>query len=223
MHRTPHAATTVARALLLATALSAAGCSMFDRAYQPSASYLVSPPPCGPLEGEAFPSIMVNRFSAIPPFNGRAFLYHNSDGTWREDAYAGFISSPSDMVCDAVAHALEESGRCRMVGVEGIAMRFDYSFDGVIESFYADFSQKDAPKAVVRLRGYLLDRRDGGAKLVHQMNGEGAAPIAAAEAGAVADAMSRATGEAIRRMLEQLPRTLPQRGAAAAPDAGGHP
>jgi ABC-type uncharacterized transport system auxiliary subunit len=162
---------------------------------------------------------MVLRFGAIPPYDGKPFLYRNTDGTWRQDAYAGFIANPSDMVSDALARALEQSGRCEMVGVEGVAMRFDFSIEGVIEAFYSDFSKPDAPRAVVRLRAYLLDRRGGAPKLVDQMSGEGSAPIAAAEPGEVAKALSAATSAAIGALVEELPKQLPKDSAAASAPA----
>ena len=192
------------RALALVCALGLSGCSLFDRGFQPSASYLIAPPPQVPLAGEKLGSLMVTRFGAIPPYDGKSFLYRNTDGTWRQDPYAGFIANPSDMMSDALARALEQSGRCEMVGVEGVAMRFDFSIEGVIEAFYADFSEPDAPKAVVRVRAYLLDRRAGAPKLVDQMVGSGTAPIAAAEPGKVAEALSAAVGMAIHELLEDL-------------------
>lgn len=198
-----------------ALALGAGGCSFFDRPSQPVSHYMLAPAAQAPLAGEPLGSVMVSRFSAVPPFGDRPFLYRTSDGTWRTDDYAGFIASPSDMVSVCVARALEQSGRCGMVGVEGVALRFDFSLEGVIESFYADFKDASAPTANVALRGYLLDRRAGAPRLVAQVGGRGTAPIPAAEAGAVADAMSAATAAAIAEMLRKLPATLPERSAAA--------
>lgn len=219
MTRPSNAGPFVARTLALLCAVALAGCSLFDRGFQPTASYLIAPPKQAPFEGEKFGSVMVTRFGAIPPHDGKSFLYHNTDGTWRQDPYAGFIANPSDMMSEAFARALEQSGRCEMVGVEGVAMRFDFSVEGVIEAFYSDFSNPAEPKAVVRMRAYLLDRRSGGPVLVDQMVGSGSAPIAAAEPGKVAEAMSAATGVAIRAMLEDLMREVPAKAASPATSA----
>lgn len=218
MPRLSHAVPSVVRTLALACAVGLSGCSLFDRGFQPSSSYLIAPPQQQPLQGERLGSVMVARFGAIPPHDGKSFLYHNTDGTWRQDPYAGFIANPSDMMSDALARALEQSGRCEMVGVEGVAMRFDFSIEGVIEAFYADFSDPAGAKAVVRMRAYLLDRRGGAPKLVDQMVGSGTAPIAAAEPGKVAAALSAAAGAAIHSMLLDLTGELPKT-AAPAPSA----
>ena len=211
----------IVRTLAIGCVIGLGGCSLFDRGFQPSASYLIAPPQQSPMKGEKLGSVMITRFSAIPPFDGKPFLYHNTDGTWRQDPYAGFIANPTDMISDALSRALEQSGRCEMVGVEGVAMRFDFSIEGVIEAFYADFSAPDAPKAVVRVRAYLLDRRAGAPRLVDQMVGSGTAPIAAAEPGKVADALSAAVGTAIHALLEdmagELPKASPAQAASSAP------
>jgi ABC-type uncharacterized transport system auxiliary subunit len=214
MQRFPAATPSIVRTLAIGCVIGLGGCSLFDRGFQPSASYLIAPPQQSPMKGEKLGSVMITRFSAIPPFDGKPFLYHNTDGTWRQDPYAGFIANPTDMISDAVSRALEQSGRCEMVGVEGVAMRFDFSIEGVIESFHADFSEPAEPKAVVKLRAYLLDRRAGAPKLVDQMVGVGTAPIAASEPGKVADAMSAATGVAIHSLLEDLAGALPPAGVA---------
>jgi len=127
MHRQPAVLSRLARMSAFVALACAAGCSLFDRGYQPVASYLIDPPAPAKVTGEELGSLMVNRFSAIPPFDGRALLYRTTDGTWRADAYAGFIANPSDMLSASIARALEASGRCAMVGVEGVALRFNFS------------------------------------------------------------------------------------------------
>jgi ABC-type uncharacterized transport system auxiliary subunit len=210
--------------LVLASAVSLGGCSLFDRGFEPTAMYLLDPPQQSPIEGASIGSVLVTRFSAVAPFDGRAFVSRNTDGTWRTDAYAGFMAKPSEMISQSLSRAVERSGRASTVGVESVAMRFDFSLEGVIESFYADFSDAASPTAVVELRGYLLDRRDGAPRLVAQFKGSGRAPIASAETGAVADALSAAAGAAIHDLLSRFPKNVPAAGASAAaadPSSGG--
>ncbi len=186
--------------------MAAGGCSLLDRETRPQASFMLSPPEQGAVTGEKAASIEVRRFSAVPPFDERPFLYHTTDGTWRADADAGFVALPSDMTMVALAKALERSGRAEMVGIEGTPLRFDFALDGVIEAFYADYSVPGAPAAVVTLRGYLVDRRVSGGALVAQMSGRGRAPIGGDRAADVADAFSVAAGAAIAELIEALPK-----------------
>jgi ABC-type uncharacterized transport system auxiliary subunit len=216
-NRMMHSTRLAARSgLALASAALLCGCSLFDRGFEPTAMYLLDPPQQSPIEGAPIGSVLVTRFSAVAPFDGRAFVYHNTDGTWRTDAYAGFMAKPSEMISQSLARALERSGRASTVGVESVAMPFDFSLEGVIESFYADFSDAGSPKAVVQLRGYLLDRRAGAPQLVAQFTGAGRAPIASAETSAVADALSAAAGAAIHDLLSRFPKDVPAAAAASA-------
>jgi ABC-type uncharacterized transport system auxiliary subunit len=200
----------LARWMLLAAAcvaaVAACGCSLFDREARPQASYMLSPPEQRPVAGERAASIEVRRFGAVAPFDERPFLYRTTDGTWRADADAGFIALPSDMMMVAIARALERSGRVEVVAIEGTPLRLDFALDGVIEAFYADYSDAAAPVAVVSLRGYLVDRRASGGSLVAQMTGNGRAPIRGASASDVADAFSAASGAAIAELIEALPK-----------------
>jgi len=186
--------------------MAAGGCSLFDRETRPQARFMLAPPEQAAVTGEKAASIEVRRFSAVPPFDERPFLYHTTDGTWRADADAGFVALPSDMMMVALAKALERSGRAEMVGIEGTPLRFDFALDGVIEAFYADYSVAGAPAAVVTLRGYLVDRRVSGGALVAQMSGRGRAPIGGDRAADVADAFSAAAGAAIAELIEALPK-----------------
>jgi len=190
----------------IAAVATSGACSIFDRESRPQASYMLAPPEQQPVSGEKAASIQVRRFSAVPPFDERPFLYRTTDGTWRADAGAGFIALPSDMMMVALARALERSGRAAMVGIEGTPLRFDFALDGVIEAFYADYSVAGSPEAVVALRGYLVDRRTPGGVLIAQVSGDGRAPIRGDRSGDVADAFSAASGAAIAELLEALPK-----------------
>jgi ABC-type uncharacterized transport system auxiliary subunit len=203
---TAHSVVTRALAAALATALpAAAGCSLLERPEAGGAQYMMALPAQQPVEGGKLGTVMVARFSAIPPFDARPFLYRTSDGTWRLDAYNGFMSDPSDMLCEGFARALERSGRFTMVGIEGISVRCDVTLDGIIEGFYADYSDKGAPAAIVEVRAYLLDGRGSRTRLVAQMMGRGRAPISGADPSDVAAAFSAATGEAIDAVVRALP------------------
>ena len=200
-----------------ASVLSLAGCDAFDRPAPTGAQYMLSPSKQAPIEGAALGTAMVMRFSAIPPFDGRPFLYKTSDGSWRADAYNGFLSDPSDMICDATARAFSRSGRFSLVGIQGLAVRCDFMIDGVIESFYSDYSDPERPVAVVEIHSYLLDGRGGRTRMIAHMGGKTRTPIQGAAPKDVADAFSVAVSE----VLDQIVRGLPAEVEAEkpAPDA----
>ena len=198
---------TTSRNILAACAVTFAltGCDALSRSAPPVAQYRLEPSKQAPVEGSQLGTVSVMRFSSIPPFDGRPFLYKTSDGSWRTDAYNSFLSDPSDMICDATAKALGLSGRFSLVGVQGIAVRCDFMVDGVIESFYADYSDPQHPVAVVEIHAYLLDGRGGRTRMIAHMGGKSDAPIKGSTAKDVADAFSVAVSQALDQIVRKLP------------------
>jgi len=190
---------------LAATAPIAAGCSFLERPAPSGSQYMMVIPAQQPVAGSKLGTAMVARLSAIPPFDERRFLYKTTDGSWRIDSYNGFMSDPSDMLCDGFARGLEQSGRFTMVGIEGISVRCDVTLDGIIEGFYADYTGADGPAAVVEVRAYLLDGRGSRTRLVAQMLGKGRAAIAGDKPGDVASAFAAASAQVIAAVIDALP------------------
>jgi len=193
-------------AFALAAALPiAAGCAFLERPAPSGSQYLLMIPVQAPVAGSKLGTAMVARFSAIPPFDERGFLYKTTDGTWRVDGYNGFMSDPSDMLCEGFARGLEQSGRFTMVGIEGISVQCDLTLEGIIEGFYADYTGADGPAAVVEVLTYLLDGRGSRIGLVAQMRGKGRAAIASDKPGDIASAFAAASAQAIASVIGALP------------------
>jgi ABC-type uncharacterized transport system auxiliary subunit len=198
-------------AVATALALLPASCSIFNRESPQGANFMLAAHDAAAQQGASLGTIVVGRYSAMPPFDGRMFLYRMPDGTWRTDPYNGFIADPADMLCDLTARAFEQSGRFMTVVVEGAVVAVDLAAEGVIEQLYADYSDRANPVAVVRLRMYFVDRRSMRSALVSQAVADGRAPIAGDGAAAVADALGVAVGAALAKVAEQLPAELPVR------------
>jgi ABC-type uncharacterized transport system auxiliary subunit len=184
------------------------GCSLFDRSDVRGAQYLIAPPAQAKVDGKPLGSMSVTRFSALPPYDRRAFLYHTADGSWRADTYNGFMSDPSDMVTESFAAALSQSGRATFVLGEGLSVRGDFSVNGVVERFYADYTDASSPKAIVELHVYLLDGRGYRSRLVGEYDGKGAVAIAGKEPSDVAQALSQASGKAIDAVIREFPQSV---------------
>ncbi len=182
---------------------------MFNRALEPGARFFVAPESIGPIDGEKFESIMVQRFRTVPPSDNTNFCYVREDGSWQMDQTNGWFTDPADMYCDVFASALEQSGRFRMVGLEGVSVRFDFRLEGVVESLYADYSDPEKPVAVVELRAYLFDRREARIRLIASVFGTGRSVVVGKTAPALADAFSIASHDALKATIEALPKQVP--------------
>lgn len=194
-----------AKILLLGLFLSAMNaCSLLSRKLPGGGQYMLDPAPIAKIEGPQLFSVIVRRFSSVPPYDGLPFLYKLANGGWRADSDNGWLADPADMFCDAYASALEDSKRFSMVGVEGVTVQFDYAVEGVIEALYADYTNEEKPFARAEIRVYLLDRRDSRPRLVASVSGAGNAPILGDAAVGVAVASSEAARIAITQTIELL-------------------
>ncbi|MFM1822184.1 MAG: hypothetical protein RI967_450 [Planctomycetota bacterium] len=191
---------------LLVGALLLAGCSAFSRPAPSGSLYLLAPDAPARQEGASLGSVFVRRFSATPPFDDRPLLYRTTNGTWRADAYDGFAADPADMMTSALFSALEASGRFSVVAAEGVTGRFDHDAEGTLEAFYADYATGGAPEAVVRMRVYVVRRTGAVREVLSVLPVEARAPIAGDTAGAVVDALSAATSEAMAKVVAALPK-----------------
>ncbi len=208
--------TTLAFSTLAFASFALSGCSMFDRTLAPGARFFVSPAAISKVDGEVLESILVQRFRTVPPTGQANFCYLKKDGSWELDASNGWFSDPSDMYCDVFAAALEQSGRFRMVGLEGVSARFDFQIEGVLESLYADYSDPAKPIAIVEMRAYLFDQRTGHRRLVASVTGAGRVEVVGTTAPALADAFSKATHDALQATIEALPKSVSSPVPAAA-------
>ena len=75
----------------------------------------------------------------------------------------------------------------------------------LVEEFFVDFTDVSRPVALVRLRTYVINRRTGRSEVLAMLIGSGSAPLANDSPGAVADALSAATGIAIAQVIAALP------------------
>jgi ABC-type uncharacterized transport system auxiliary subunit len=205
--RAPRARTRVApvRLCVAAAALLLGACSVFDRETPSASHFLLAPPAQAKADGAALGSIVVRGASAVRPFDAQGFVYKLSNGQWRIDAYNGFLASPPDMVTEALVRACAKSGRFATVAAAGVATQTDLALETVVQDFYADFTDRAAPLAVVQLRTYVLDRRSGRGQVLRQLDGKASEPLADGSPKAVVDALSVATAEAIAAILAQLP------------------
>jgi len=202
-------------AALAAISIALAGCSIFERNSPSSEQFMLVPQPVTAHKGASLGSVVVRRVLVQRPYDTRSFVYHTTNGQWRVDAYNGFLADPSDMIGDAMARALEGSGRFSLVTTAIVAVPTDLAAEVVVESFHSDYTDPSKPVAVVRMRAYLLERNKGSAVRT-VLEGSATQAIASASPGAVADSLSVAVAKAIDQLISQLPKT-----ASVAAAAGG--
>lgn len=217
MHHPLRTASTILVAC--AAALAPAGCRLLGGPAPNYTQYLLAPPAMAAVAGPKLGSISIREFTAISPFDMSAFVYRNTDGSWRIDPYDGFAADPSEMIAAALVDAFDASTRFDLVAYDALAARTDLLLEGVIEDFHSDFQAAGAHESMVRLRVYISRRHGGRRGVVFSTVAEGRAAIAAQTPGAVAEALSAATGVALDKIVKALPERLPEMPMHGEPDA----
>lgn len=181
--------------LLLMAALLA-GCGNNRPAVQRQ-SFLIQAERSAPMGTAPAAGILrVGRVVVAPPFDERALVYRRDDVRYETDFYNQFAADPPEMLAEAVAGWLRQSGLFRRVVPPGGAAPADYRLDTSVSALYVDF-QANPPAAVVQLRWHLVRESDG-STLLEQDGRQRVALAEKSPAGAVRgfrDALQQALGE----------------------------
>ena len=109
-------------------------------------------------------SLRIGRVAMASPFDERALVYRRDDVRYETDIYNQFASDPADMLADAIAGWLRQSGLFRRVVPPGAAGGADYRLETSVSSLYVDF-QVEPPAAVLDVRWRLTKEGESGSVL----------------------------------------------------------
>lgn len=98
----------------------------------------------------------VRRFMIDSAFSGKNFVYRTGELEYETDFYHEFLVSPAAMIREATRNWLAQSNRFVRVVDAGGHVEPTYALEANIIGLYGDVRDKDAPKAVMELRVFLL-------------------------------------------------------------------
>lgn len=179
--------------LLLAAALLA-GCSLSRPAVERQSYLLMPQRPVAASATRTVETVKIGRIQVAAPFDGRPLVYRRDDQRFENDFYNEFGSEPAEMVGDALAEWLRQSGRFaavtgpRSVGEAGLRLDVD------VTALYVDFRRD--PTAVLALR-WRASRAGG---TVVEGAAEQTVPLAARTPAAAAQALQEALAKALTAM-----------------------
>lgn len=168
-------------------------------------SFLLQAERAGAAREPVAGTLAIGRVDVAPPFDERGLVYRRDDVRYETDFYNQFAADPGEMLGEATAGWLRQSGLFRQVLAPGAASRFDLRLDADVSAFYVDF-QAGVPAAVLDIRWQLVRESDGSAVL--GMDTRQRVPLEErSPAGAV-----RAYREALRQALVRLETALAEAG-----------
>lgn len=100
----------------------------------------------------AIPTIHIRRLAAASPFKGRAFVYKLAENRFEQDMYHIFISPPEGLLTEYIA----QSFNAQRAALPVASSTADLILDGVVESLYGDYTDKNTPAAVIAIRFSLF-------------------------------------------------------------------
>jgi ABC-type uncharacterized transport system auxiliary subunit len=145
-------------ALLLSLTLLV-GCSLKKQAPAKLAFMLEAHRPVNPRTPRDSATLRVHPLTIAAPFEGRNFVYRNTDLNYESDFYHEFLVAPRALLTEQVRRWLQDSGLFRAVLAPASKEDATHSLEGHVTELYGDFRAPKAPKAVVAIHFLLV--RDG--------------------------------------------------------------
>jgi ABC-type uncharacterized transport system auxiliary subunit len=99
-------------------------------------------------------------FNIDSTFGSRNLVYRKSESEYETDFYNKYLISPDEMITDKTRAWLSESGMFKTVVEPGSYVDTTHALQGSIISLYGDFRDKSSPKAVIKIRMFLVGLSD---------------------------------------------------------------
>ena len=154
-------------------------------------------------------TLRVRQVRVASPYDARAFVYKIGGARFETDYYNGFIAEPAAILTGELVEWLAGSGLFGSVVASDNGADHRFILEGNVRGLYGDYSVREAPKAVIEVKFFLLD--DGGAKIVIPFK-KGYKKTASCKDDSPA-ALVAAWGKAYREILAELTADLGKLGS----------
>jgi cholesterol transport system auxiliary component len=99
-------------------------------------------------------------------YEGQSFVYRVSDTRYESDFYNQFLIAPAALVTEEVRRALAQSQVFEDVIGSSTDLESAYKLQGVVNSLYGDFTDANAPRAVMEMQFFLTKKTPTGEAIV---------------------------------------------------------
>lgn len=190
--------------ILVVVVAVSAGCSLKKQS-PAKLHYLVEAKrPGEPVAAEARATLRVRNLQMASPFEGRGFVYRNSELGYEADFYHEFLVAPQSMLTEQVRRWLAASGRFRAVLDPASKVDATHSLEGNVNAFYADFRDQGPPKAVLEIHFLLVNDQGASPQIVFQKVYHQDVPAENRSPDALVKAWSNAVAQALAALDRDL-------------------
>ncbi len=185
-------------------AAAALGCMNLKSDYPEKHYYMFSAQRTGEPRSGSAEALRVRRFRASPAFAGKQMVYRTGRLTYESDFYNELFVRPADMVGEQTRTWLADSGLFAHVMDSAARAEARYVLDGTVLRIYGDYTDSDAPRAVLIAQFILSDDSGAAPRVVHMKDYSAEVAIPMAKPGALAEGWSEGLDAVLSDLEEDL-------------------
>ncbi|MGE5302952.1 MAG: ABC-type transport auxiliary lipoprotein family protein [Alphaproteobacteria bacterium] len=110
--------------------------------------------------------LAVSDVRASRRYEGQSFVYRLSDTSYESDFYNQFLIAPAALITEEVRKALAQAQVFEHVISSSTDWEPSYRLQGVVNSLYGDFTDTQAPRAVIEMQFFLTKKTPDGEEIV---------------------------------------------------------
>ncbi len=100
--------------------------------------------------------LKIQRFRVSPQFDGQGFVYKKGHLRYESDFYNEFFIPPGLMISEEVGKWLSGAGLFKYVMDFSSPVESTFELSGVVNALYGDYSDVEAPEAVLEIQFFLV-------------------------------------------------------------------
>lgn len=157
-----------------------------------------------PVATRSDKTLEIRRFTVSTAFATGNLIYRLGEFQYEPDYYRLFLIAPAPMLTEETRHWLANSALFKQVLPPNSQMVPSYTLQALVTALYGDFTDKSAPVAVVRIRFFLTQRKDGEEATVFSQVYRTATPLSDKTGPALISALSQDLVEILTRLEADL-------------------
>jgi len=149
-------------------------------------------------------TLRVGTINVAAPFRGKTFVRRVSELRFETDYYVEFLVTPSTMLAEQTARALDHAKPFAHIAGPGTAADASWVLDGFASALYADLRETGKPAAELDITYYLAPALRSERTPVWSHEYREQVPMRDVSAAAYAEALNKAFGEIVAELARDL-------------------
>jgi len=139
-----------------------------------------------------------------PQYDSKAFVYRQSASSYETDPHNEFFVLPATLLTEEVREWLDMSGLFQNVVGPSSPVEAHYTLESELTALYGDYSKKKLPKAVLRVKFFLIRQVSDRSEVSFQKQYQEMVPLI----GNTPEDLVNGWNEGLHRILEALEKDM---------------